>query len=97
MGVTLTEFLSARVDEDETRAHTDSVEVATIIGHPVTRLGAPREVREVAAKRAIMSRHVEEYPGSECDHCMEPLPCPDLRSLASVYSDHPDYDEEWLS
>lgn len=46
----------------------------------------------------------------QCEHCADlchsrsglgcedpdaPYPCPDIRDLASVYADHPDYREEW--
>ncbi|WP_434744798.1 DUF6221 family protein [Streptomyces sp. A-14] len=30
-----------------------------------------------------------------CDHCERAAPCPDLRDLAAVYADHPDYQQEW--
>jgi hypothetical protein len=70
-----------------------------------------RVLREVEAKRAILKRHhpSDEYESQLCTACQwdadcdaprhdlddEDAPCPDLRHLAAVYSDHPDYDERW--
>jgi hypothetical protein len=37
------------------------------------------------------------YTGLNCasDGLDAPYPCPDIRDLASVYADHPDYQQEW--
>lgn len=57
-------------------------------------------LRAVAAVRGI----VEEHPLGEDGYCGDGLglhgckwrhPCPTLRHLASVDSDHPDYQEGW--
>ena len=67
-----------------------------------------RVLREVEAKRAIVEAH-ERNPLSEdvgpewgdtCYTCVsdhEPLdwPCATLRHLASIYSDHPEFDAGW--
>jgi hypothetical protein len=69
-----------------------------------------RVLREVEAKRRIMERH-RRYDGigskytDYCEGCpsgddsgypeVELDECPELRDLAAVYSDHPDYREEW--
>jgi hypothetical protein len=68
-----------------------------------------RVLREIAAKRAILGRHMPHQPafgGPACNWCSEdvddrpqiakePWPCPDVRSLAAVWSDHQDYRQEW--
>ena len=66
-----------------------------------------RVLREVAAKRAILAEHREEGRGDHrgCAGCgwasgdevrlNEVEECPTLRALASVYADHPDYDQGW--
>ena len=65
--------------------------------------------RDVAAKRAILDRHMPHetaFDGPACNWCSEdvddrpqlwkqPWPCPDARSLAAVWNDHPDYRQEW--
>ena len=73
----------------------------------VARHSPARVLREVEAKRAIVALH-EPLPSSYgepsvCPSCWpqpwigtHPLaPCPTMRNLAAVYSDHPDYDPEW--
>ena len=65
-----------------------------------------RVLREVAAKRAILARHHRGdrnecvgcgYFGDMDDPCIdeEMENCPELVELASVWSDHPDYDPSW--
>lgn len=68
-----------------------------------------RALREVEAKRAIVDRHSPHQPAFgdlACDWCSEDVddrpqiakerwPCPDIRSLAAIWSDHPDYDPAW--
>ncbi|MFJ6316060.1 DUF6221 family protein [Streptomyces californicus] len=66
-----------------------------------------RTLREVEAKRRIIERHSPHSMGScrtcerphwgvqVCDHCERAAPCPDLRDLATVFADHPDYLPEW--
>jgi hypothetical protein len=102
--LTITEFLLARIADDEEAAGADPgcecLGVQFGIGHgPVC---PERVLAECEAKRRI----VEEHPdyggyGESCARCAEssidlaPWPCPTLRALASVWSDHPDYREEW--
>lgn len=36
----------------------------------------------------VLRRHVAEYPGNpdeDCAHCVEPMPCPDLISVAAAF------------
>jgi Family of unknown function (DUF6221) len=68
-----------------------------------------RALREVGAGRAILDRHMPHetaFDGLACNWCSEDVddrpqiakerwPCPDVRSLAAVWSDHPDYRQEW--
>lgn len=101
--MTITEFLTARLDEDETR-----------ISRPETRSGA-RAVGEVKAKRAILALHQTEttycesrdddfrpikIPEVQCFVCgwasdVEGSACETLRLLAAVYRTHADYDPAW--
>ena len=71
----------------------------------IARHDPARILREVEAKRKIVAEHAME-PGflpPSCSRCYETdddweallWPCPTIRALASVYSDHPDYDETW--
>ncbi len=91
----MTAFLAARLDEDEAAAETG-------------RERDLRPLREVAAKRAILAEHFaedrgESLPGADCGVCYyigtpgspAQWPCLTLRVLAAVYSDHPDYRQEW--
>lgn len=99
--MTIVEFLTARLDEDEADwqmvASRDVVEM--LHGMPL----APRMLAEVAAKRRIIDlryswalqidkapakvRHVFEAQVSAADAV--------LRSLAQPYADHPDYNPSW--
>ena len=106
--MTLTEFLLARIAEDE----------AWTAEHPHFGDGsAPdyvppwwtRVLAECEAKRRIMALHDFDFvapAGAEsswdeftsCRTCRGDsgeYPCPTLRALASVYADHPDYRQEW--
>lgn len=99
MSEDLIAFLAARLDEDEAVAQ----EVASAVGY------RSRALREAGAKRAILGRHMPHQPafgGLACNWCSDDVddrpqiakerwPCPDVRSVAAVYSGHPDYDEAW--
>lgn len=70
-----------------------------------------RVLREVAAKRAILAEHTSFAPGIGpsrgepcCMRCGAgfddvyltcPWPCDTLKVLAAVWSEHPDYRQEW--
>lgn len=66
-----------------------------------------RVLRECAAKRTILATHrpiLDPYgdpKGATCTMCADSgsnaqgFPCSTVRALAAVYSDHPDYQEEW--
>src|ERR1017187_753040 len=95
-------FLTARLDEDEQWARAG--ELGRRSRWPSDPL---RTLREIEAKRAILALH-EPLPSSYgepsvCPSCWpqpwvgtHPLaPCPTMRHLVAVYSDHPDYRDEW--
>jgi hypothetical protein len=59
-----------------------------------------RVLREVEAKRAILDHHKPVRHGGRtmCYSCLSALsywPCPTVRHLIAVWSDHPDYQEGW--
>jgi hypothetical protein len=70
-----------------------------------------RMLREVEAKRATLAEHNPGYPVTypepsgqpTCSVCNEgswdvepmPWPCPTVRILAAIWSDHPEFDQEW--
>lgn len=107
---TLAAFLLARLDEDEAAAREagvvpgGDVAVASLpdgVHRFVTANGPARVLREVEAKRAIVEAHEAlSKPVKVADRLMFPslqgaLEIA-LRRLASVYRDHPDFDEGWL-
>ncbi len=95
--MTLTEFLLARIAEDEAQAKRSVAQNAT---NPNLRIPASwiegvatRVLAECEAKRMIVSPHKSgggEYGKGYADAVVDTLCC-----LASVYADHPDYREEW--
>ena len=99
--MTITEFLLARIAEDEAVARDwaflDSRGIGKVSIHGggtgYERIINPaRAMAECAAKRAIVEaieRHrEEEWEG-------DPIHAAVLQPLAAVYADHPDYDEAW--
>jgi hypothetical protein len=105
--MTLSEFLTARLDEDEAAALESKNAPAGATrfvdadqwSEPLMWLtGEDRMLREVAAKRAIIP--LADVAGQfELGFGDEPraLTVGDqiLRALAAIYSDHPDYRQEW--
>lgn len=86
--MTLTEFLLARIAEDEAAAEGDPhasycEERGCTCGAGTT---TTRVLAECEAKRRIIL--------ALCDDYEEPSPSV-LRTLAGIYADHPDYDEAW--
>jgi hypothetical protein len=82
---TITEFLEARIAEDEREAN-----VCLASPEHTTRRWV-RVLAECAAKRAIIAQQdaaLDTYAGARVlDHV--------LQALAAVYKDHPDYRQEW--
>ena len=100
-GMDITDFLLARIAEDEKRANYYGLA-----------LGTDRVLAECAAKRAIIEAHpitsdVVEVStsikwGYACETCFsfgdvveDHGYCDTLRALAAVYKGHPDYRQEW--
>lgn len=96
--LTLTDFLLARIAEDE-RAFVDQDENLGM--HMITVAAHDRWLRECKAKRRIVGMH--ENDGGSCGTCtdsdylglVDDWPCDTLKALALPYADHPDYREEW--
>ena len=92
----LTEFLLTRIAEDERHARklaeTDRrpvLSLATTINHP------QRLLAEAKAKRAIVAEHAPVDPCDAHDAAFKTVACTTLLALAAIYSDHPEYREEW--
>lgn len=95
--MTITEFLEARIEEDERRANY----------YGPLAMGTARVLAECAAKQAIIGMHrrtMDIYGdalGDTCTTCVssgpdaQGYPCDTLKALAAVYADHPDYKQEW--
>ncbi len=61
-----------------------------------------REQGAVDAHRAIAARHEPSYQpdthdAAHCLCCGASCPCPDIRVIAGVYADRPDYDLKWAA
>lgn len=77
----------------------------------IARYDPARVLAECEAKRRVAHLHGPKYKGStDCRSCAdgwedmtygqngytpEPYPCLTARNLALIYSDHPDYRDEW--
>jgi len=104
---TITEFLEARIAEDEYDANRELLWGTT---QTLTRMKA-RIIDECAAKRAIIGDHelvAKMYLKDYCSTCADwenselgegppgvEYPCPTVKALAAVYADHEDYDSGW--
>jgi len=67
-------------------------------------LGLGRWLAECKARRRIVELHEIDGPGAgSCEICtdrdyvglVDEGPCDTLKALASVYADHPDFQDEW--
>lgn len=101
--MTLTDFLLARIAEDEAAAKVYDGE------------WTDRVLAQCAALRRIVELHQKDPDGGEfwgpdesidddgsaCTRCgypaeyAAPWPCDTLRALATIYADHPDFDPAW--
>lgn len=101
--MTILEFLDARISEDEARA-----EYVLKYGDWGGLFKPPRILAECAAKRAIMQHAIvasedraaitEEYCMGQAGRGEAYASDPGLliiRALASIYANHPDYQQEW--
>lgn len=114
--MTITEFLLARIGEDEERANSTGSKALVDprwVEYPgeiydlfrdVTIAVAHRTLAECQAKRAIVKEYLGEVargPAAPRDGLVArhegilDAYAAALRILATVYSDHPDYREEW--
>ena len=101
--LTLTEFLLARIAEDEREATACLDQYMR--GDGGTKSRWVRQLAECEAKRRIVEEHGpfwEDDSPSLCRVCHDyaahdaaASPCRTLRLLATVYADHPDYRQEW--
>lgn len=99
----LSEFLLARIAEDESRVrgHTGGMARADALIDP------GRLLYECTAKRMILAVHSLGPPTpsaqgaarqpARCAHDGTRYPCLTLRALALPYADHPEYREDWRS
>jgi hypothetical protein len=105
--MTITEFLLARIDEDEADARQEDADYAHTSllptydsGHQA-RWTPARVLAECAAKRSIIGQHpIHVYiglNGQDVPECAvgDGFPCDTLQALASVYADHRGYQPEW--
>jgi len=85
--MTLTEFLTARVTEDEAAAH-------------AARQDPARVLAECAAKRQILNRYLDACAADQSSGTFATVwgeRREALATLAAVYADRADYDESWRS
>lgn len=97
----ISEFLEARIAEDEEKAKL--IAGTSFPRNHIQEWGPARVLAECAAKRTILALHpapmqTDEDPlfpiePATC-RCGSRLPCSTLRALAAVYADHPDYPKE---
>ena len=107
--MTLTEFLTARLDEDEAYARHFTATDDSTPAAEYAYLAARRVLREVEAKRRIVELHRPVSEPAFCEHVQSMPPacqecgtgcdmdglCVTLKVLAAVYADLPDYREAW--
>lgn len=84
--MTITEFLTARLDHDERVTYNPAL---MRVGGPGLSDLVKRARADIAAKRRILAR-VDEWSPEGSAALLEAV-----ADLASAYSDHPDYREEW--
>jgi len=105
--MTLTDFLLARIAEDEAAARAAEARGAVAAAHE-TLLDAPRVLAECTAKRTVLSLaheatgldetvDMERVAGARDDSGIHYVGDRILRAMALVYSPHPDFDPAWRS
>lgn len=108
--MTITEFLLARIAEDEDQAHElirrqrRKLTVRDVSLGYVRAFDPKRIAAECAAKRRIVQLHSGEHECSIYDYdgsvfafqwCSDAMDCSTMQLLAAVYTDHSDYDPAW--
>lgn len=95
------EFLNTRIAEDKNQALDHHHEPLRYGVDKVTDLTlSERFLSEAEAKSAIIDQHTEGPEGFCGDKlgafgCDERWPCPSLRAIATIYSNHSDFRPEW--
>lgn len=89
--MTLTEFLLARIAEDEAAAERVLLDYG---GGDLESLEA-RVLAECEAKRRIVDRYSDDAIWPDYQGGYESATEDAVRDLAAVYADHPDYDDAW--
>lgn len=101
--LTLTDFLLARIAEDEEKwtpfagyIQPWTVRLDFADSAAEVTIDPARVLAECEAKRATLREHAIG-PTGDCGVCSywSEYPCPTVRFVAAVYSDHPDFREEW--
>ncbi|WP_432244999.1 DUF6221 family protein [Arthrobacter sp. G.S.26] len=100
--MTISEFLEARIAEDEARANLTAD--TSPAQSPTARWAVARVLAECVAKRKILALHSAlTYSDEDPRFPIEPAtclckgaPCPTLTALAASYSDHPAFLREWV-
>jgi hypothetical protein len=104
---TLTEFLLARIAEDEAAAReagADAMVGARWKSYPreayeelqAETLHRARRIRATcAALRAVVELHDGAHDCTMYIDAGDNRDCPTLRALASIWADHPEFDPEW--
>src|SRR5690242_2681117 len=97
-----TDFLLARITEDEEWARWATSETPRFPGDNQARSHPRRLLAECEAKRQIIGRHSGTGDGrclrcvcNDTSHDAVNQLCGTLRIVAAIYADHPDYREEW--
>ena len=96
--MTITEFIPARVDQDEGDAvaywQDDGDEPGTWLGWVKADCEAKRRIVELHRPEAFADDPALTF----CAHCQRTAgeyPCQTVRILATIWADHLDYREEW--
>uniref|UniRef100_UPI003F493226 DUF6221 family protein n=1 Tax=Arthrobacter silvisoli TaxID=2291022 RepID=UPI003F493226 len=89
----ITEFLEARIAEDEAAARKDRRHWSEV---PSPAFSADRVLRDVASKRELIKRltYVADYAWAG-SYAVRDMGSEMIQALAAVYADHPDYQKEW--
>ena len=97
--MTITEFLEARIEEDEMRAGSGWARLEdsrwTVDNYGRNFLTPSAVLAECAAKRATLDASASYSPELEHGDNGEWAFDVACRNLAAVYADHPDYQQEW--
>lgn len=100
--MTLTEFLLARIAEDEAAAKTAALGLGELAAFGIEVMGTKvyvptRVLAECEAKRRIVELHKADEVGLHVCHdaLANDIECGELSALASIYADHRDFQEEW--